>query len=467
MPAKAFLLGELATLCGARVERAADAPVQGLSLDSRRIRPGNLFAALPRRPEPFFHEVPNDGHAYCDQAAEAGASAVLVERPVEVRSGTGVLLAPNVFSALREVGLAARRAFSGEVVGVVGSCGKTTTKEFAARVLARRFRTCATEGNRNNLLGVPETLANSDADAEAWVVELGISSPGEMDALAAGVEPSGVIFTTVQRVHTEFFPDIEAIRDEKARVLAFLKPGGFIVVNADDPLVNSMPFPTWARRMSYGLGESADLRFRPLGPQGSAGVPFEISEAGRSARGVLPVAGLHQAANFAAACAAGRLLGMEIGELAAAAEDLKPAPHRGELLALRGGALLLDDSYNANPAAVESALRTVGAWGRRVVAALGEMRELGASSAEQHRRIGALAAEVGVQALLCVGDGDAAELAEAFRRAGRPCAAAGSWREGAAWFSEQIRPGDAVLVKGSRAWALEGLVERLAKEMAP
>lgn len=467
MSAKEFSIEELATLCGARVERASDARVRGLSMDSRRVRPGNLFVALPPRREPFFCEVPNDGHPFSDDASRAGAAAVLAERAVDVRNGTGVLLVPNVFSALREVGLAARRAFSGDVVAVVGSCGKTTAKEFTSEVLSGRFRVSATEGNRNNLLGVPETLANSDLDASVWVVEMGISSPGEMEFLAAGVEPSCVIFTTVRPVHMEFFPSLEVIRDEKARVLAHLKPGGFIAVNADDPMVFSMPFPSWARRMSYGLGEGADLRFRPAGPQGPEGVPFVLEEGGRSARGMLPVAGLHQASNFAAACAAGRLLGMSLDEVAETARRLKPSAHRGEILALRGGGLLVDDSYNSNPAAVESALRTIAGWGRRAVVALGEMRELGASSPEYHRTVGALAAELGVQALLSVGSGGAAALDGSFATCGRPHRTAASWEEGLEWLLGQVRDGDVLLVKGSRAWGLEGLVACVSKEMAP
>jgi UDP-N-acetylmuramoyl-tripeptide--D-alanyl-D-alanine ligase len=467
VPAKTFALEELAAFCGAWIERPARDGVQGLAFDSRKIRPGNLFVAVPGRPEPFFHDPLNDGHPYCADAARAGAAAVLVEKEVAVPNGTGVLLSDNVFEALRSIGLGARRAFGGRVVGVVGSCGKTTIKEFTAKVLSRRFKVSATEGNRNNILGVPEMLANADADADAWVVEMGISSPGEMDTLAAGVEPSCVIFSTVQPVHMEFFPSLEGIRDEKARVLAHLKPGGFIAVNADDPLVIGFPFPSWSRRMSYGLGEQADLRLRILGDVGPGGIPFGIEEGGHSARGMLPVAGLHQASNFAAACAAGRLLGMDIEEVAAAAVDLKPAPHRGEMLELKGGTLLMDDSYNANPSAVESVLRSVCHWGRRTVVALGEMRELGASSQEHHRRAGRLAAELGVQALLCVGEEGARALREEFSASGLPCVAVGRWQDGAQWIQDQIREGDTVLVKGSRAWGLDGLAAWLQKEMAP
>jgi UDP-N-acetylmuramoyl-tripeptide--D-alanyl-D-alanine ligase len=467
MPAKTFALEELAAFCGAWIEKPAADGVQGLSFDSRKVRPGNLFVAVPGRPEPFFHDLLNDGHAYCADAARAGAAAVLVEREAAVPNGTGVLLSENVFEALRSIGLGARRAFGGQVVAVVGSCGKTTTKDFLAEVLSRRFRVSATEGNRNNILGVPETLANADDGAGAWVVEMGISSPGEMDILAAGVEPTGIVFTTIQPVHMEYFSSLEAIRDEKIRALAFLRPGGFAVLNADDPLIADAPVPSWVRRITYGQADSADLRFEVEGTAGPGGVPFRFHHGGRTADGLLPVPGVHQLANFAAAVATGLTLGMDLDAAVGAAGSLKAASHRGQILTLRGGTLLMDDSYNANPAAVELALRTVCGWGPQAVVALGEMRELGTRAREDHLRVGRLAADLGVQALLCVGGEAARALGESFAGSGRPFRAVSRWEDGRDWFLGQIREGDAVLVKGSRAWGLDRLAAWISEEMAP
>lgn len=451
MAVRAFDLDEVAALTSGRV-LARGGSVRGLCLDSRQVVPGQLFAALKGDRA--------DGHEHVPQACAAGAAAVLVEREVAVPQGAGAVLVDSVEQAVRALGAVVRSEFSGEVVGVVGSCGKTTTKDFTAAVLSLAGSVHATSGNRNNLLGVPETLMAADMGARFWVLELGISQPGEMEDLAPIARPTAVVFTTIQPVHVEFFPSLEAIREEKAKVLRWTSPEGFAAVNADDGLLSALALPKGMGRVSYGFSPGADLRVE-AGEAGPAGTAFTLTAQGRSAKGFLPVAGVHNLSNFCAACACGLRYGLALEALAGAASLLKPARHRGETSILRDDVLLLDDSYNANPSAVAAVLRSVGGWGRRTVAALGEMLELGDEGPSRHEAVGRLAAEAGVSCLLAVGGHNAALMAEAFGRSGREVRHVAAWGEGAGWLDEKIRPGDGVLVKGSRGIALDGLVEWL------
>jgi len=429
--------------------------VSGCALDSRAVTPECLFAAM--RGERA------DGHDFCSAAVAAGAVALLVEREVPVR-GAAVVRVGSVAGALRALGRGARERFDGTVVGVVGSCGKTTTKDFTAAVLSRAGAVTATAGNRNNLLGVPETIFNADTAARFWVLELGISTPGEMAELAPVACPDGVVFTTIQAVHLEFFGSVEAIRDEKVSVLRHARPGGFAVVNADDPLLAPVEVPEGLRRFTYGRAGGAAVRLETGAAVSAAGFPFALHHAGRRTQGFLPVAGEHQAMNFAAACAAGIACGMTLDEAAAAAPVLRPARHRGELRELASGALLLDDSYNANPAAVRAVLASAAKWGRRTVAVLGEMRELGPESLRYHAEVGREAAAT-VAALAAVGGEGARAMAEAYGATGRPVLYAPRWAEAQSWVEGRLGDGDLLVVKGSRAVGLDALADALAGEV--
>jgi len=451
-----WTVAEVAALVGGTLLTGdPGARVSGCALDSRAVSPGCLFIAL--RGERA------DGHDFCAAAVASGASALLVEREIQGLRGAAVVRVDSVAEALRALGRGARDRFDGTVVGVVGSCGKTTTKDFAAAVLSRAGLVTATSGNRNNLLGVPETIFNADAAARFWVLELGISTPGEMGSLAPVAAPDGVVFTTVQAVHLEFFDSVESIRDEKVSVLEHARAGGFAVVNADDPLLAPIAVPEGLRRLTYGRAAGAAVRLETGAAVSAAGFPFALHHAGQRTQGFLPVAGEHQAMNFAAACAAGIACGMALDEVAAAAPSLKPARHRGELRELASGALLLDDSYNANPAAVRSVLASAAKWGRRTVAVLGEMRELGPDSVRFHAEVGREAAST-VDALATVGGEGARAMAEAYGAEGRPTLYAPRWDEVRAWVEERLGAGDLLVVKGSRAVGLDGLADALAGE---
>ncbi|MEW5764161.1 MAG: UDP-N-acetylmuramoyl-tripeptide--D-alanyl-D-alanine ligase [Acidobacteriota bacterium] len=443
-------LDTIAAVTGGRVLAPAERPSVGLALDSRRCEGGRLFAAL--------RGTRNDGHDYLADAALHGAAAALVERELPVPAGMGAVLVPSVERALAALGRHVRDAFPGTVAGVVGSCGKTTTKDFCAALLRRLGPVHATAGNRNNLLGLPATLLEADASARFWVLEMGISRPGEMEDLAPIARPTAVVFTTIQPVHTEFFPSLEAIRDEKARVLAHVPAGGLAVLNHDDPLLCGMEIPGGLRRATYGRNPGADLRVFPLEKPGPEGSLFVLERGGRRAEGILPLAGRHNLMNLAAAACLAVEEGLSLEEAARVAADLRPAPHRGERHHLAGSVLLLDDSYNSNPAALSEVLAETRSWGRPVAAALGEMLELGPASTELHREAGRRAARAGVTVLLAVGGPDAGEMARSFGESGGEVRHVGHWSEGAHWIEERLPEGGALLVKGSRGIGLDALV---------
>ncbi|MGC8763372.1 MAG: UDP-N-acetylmuramoyl-tripeptide--D-alanyl-D-alanine ligase [Acidobacteriota bacterium] len=449
-----FTLQEAAAAAGGRILAGPPSlALSGLRLDSRSCFEGCLFAALKGSR--------SDGHDYLEDARRRGAAAALVERELPLPSGLAALRVPSVEGAVQALGRMARRAFQGEVAAVVGSCGKTTTKEMAAALLRRLGPVHATSGNRNNLLGLPETLLDGDLSARFWVLELGISHPGEMESLAPLAAPTAVLFTTIQKVHLEYFPSLEAIRDEKARVLRHAAPGSLAVLNADDPLLAGLPLPEGFRRAAYGLSPGADLRVLPKEKPSASGVPFVLEGKGQRAEGLLPLLGSHNLLNFAGAACLAAEYGLPLGEAAAAAAELRPFAHRGERFWLEPGILVLDDSYNSNPAALASALGTLRTLDRRPLAVLGEMLELGPEGAELHREAGRRAAEAGVQALLCVGGENAAEMARAFAPGGGEVLHVPAWPEGLPWIEARLSAGDVLLVKGSRGVGLDGLVRAL------
>jgi len=246
-------------------------------------------------------------------------------------------------------------------------------------------------------------------------------------------------------------------------VLAEVRKGGFAVLNADDPLLVHTAAPAGVRRFTYGRSPGVGMRLETGASMSAAGFPFALHAGGLRVQGFLPVAGEHQAMNFAAACAVGLACGMSLDEVVATAPALRPARHRGELRPLPSGALLLDDSYNANPAAVRAVLASAARWGMRTVAVLGEMRELGPESSRFHAEVGREASAT-VEALAAVGGEGARALATAYGESGRPVLHAPRWEEVRAWVEGRVGPGDLLVVKGSRAVGLDALADALAGE---
>jgi UDP-N-acetylmuramoyl-tripeptide--D-alanyl-D-alanine ligase len=434
-----------------------------VSIDSRTLESGALFVAIRGK-----HL---DGHDFLAEARARGARAALVERLAAGAGELPLVRVADTTRALADLARHARRAAAIPVVAVTGSVGKTTTKDMTGALLAGLGPVLKTEGNLNNQYGLPLTLLRLESRHRAAVLELGMSAAGEIRALASLAEPDVAVITRIAPVHLEFFPSLDAIADAKAEILEGLRPGGTAVLNGDDPRQKRIGARFRGRTLWFGR----DRRFEVSAERwrGTAfGMRFELRLAGRALDVALPLAGPHFVENFLAAAAAAHALGVAPDAIAEAASSLAPARHRGELLRLAEGVHLLDDCYNSSPAALEAAVVALGLVpGRRRVAVLGDMLELGQRAPALHREAGrSLYGRVDV----VVGIGPlAAELLEGARAGGFPGEALFHYADAGAAapaVAELAAPGDALLVKASRGMHLERVVEALAarfRETAP
>jgi UDP-N-acetylmuramoyl-tripeptide--D-alanyl-D-alanine ligase len=369
--------------------------------------------------------------------------------------------AKGLFDLARHV----RRRAELPVVGVTGSVGKTTTKDMTAHLLATRGPVLKTEGNLNNQYGLPLTLLRLAPEHTAAVVEMGMSAPGEIRALSTLAEPDVATITRVAPVHLEFFPSVDAIAAAKAEILEGLRPGGAAVLNGDDPRVRAIGERFPGRVVWFGrdprFEASAGNERVDASPGAGIGMTFSLCVGGRAVEVALPLVGAHFVENFLAAAAVAHVLGVGAEAMAEAATSLRPARHRGELVRLGEAVTLLDDCYNSSPEALEAAVVALALVpGGRRLAVLGDMLELGPAGPALHRERGrALAGRV--DAVLGVGP-LAKEIVEGAREAGLTALEHfATSAEAAAAVPDLVRPGDAVLVKGSRGVRLEAVVDAL------
>ncbi|HXM57645.1 MAG TPA: UDP-N-acetylmuramoyl-tripeptide--D-alanyl-D-alanine ligase [Candidatus Dormibacteraeota bacterium] len=412
--------------------------------DSRTVVPGGVFFAL--------RGAAMDGHAFCAEAAARGAAAVVVDREEVHAPDAAVIQVGDTWRALYDLAAHVLGLVSPVVVGVTGSNGKTSTKELAAAVLGVRHRVLRTEGNLNSETGLPLTLLRLEREHTAAVLEMGMQGPGEIARLAALARPRVGIVTMVGTVHLEFFPSRDALALAKAELVEALPADGLAVLNAEDDYFDLLRQHTAAPVVSFGL-EAGDLRatgYRAL-PDGGAEVTVE------GVRVRLGLGGRHQARNALAALAAGRFTGVPIAAGAAALAGVG-VDQRLEALAAPGGYTVVDDAYNASPESMLAAFEAVAERPRsgRLLALLGEMRELGAVAESAHEAVGRRAAEV-FDRVAVIDEGLGGLLAEA---AGGQLVAD---REAAInWVRAIAGPGDVVLVKASHGIGLHEVVRKLA-----
>ena len=450
-----FDLDAVAAAAGARAEGAAD--LTGVAVDSRGVRPGDLFVAI--------RGARVDGHDFAREAAARGAAALLGERrPADLPPEFPAVLVPRPVAALLRLGAETKKTAGFRLAAITGSAGKTTTKDFAAAVLARRFAVEKTPGNQNSQIGFPMSVMNLSRVPEWMVGEMGLSEPGDLARLSRAFEPDVAAILLVAAAHLQFFASVDAIADGKAEILDGLKPGGTFVANADDPRVAAIAARHRGRVVRFGRGASADVRAREVAPEPD-GSRFVLATPEGEADVRLPLPGPHQVTNFLAAAAIGHAVGVPAAECAAAAETMRPAAHRGELKRHASGALLYDDAYNANPASMRAALETLAALpARRRIAVLGDMLELGPDEDRWHRETGAAAASR-ADLLVCVGT-RAPLYGEGAVAAGLPESAVrvvGSAEEAASLLAGLLAAGDAALFKASRAVGLERAVALLSE----
>jgi UDP-N-acetylmuramoyl-tripeptide--D-alanyl-D-alanine ligase len=371
-----------------------------------------------------------------------------------------MIVVEDTLAALGRLGSSFRHRWPLEVVGITGSAGKTTTKEFTADLLAARRSVYRSEGNFNNLYGLPLTLTRRRPEHDLAVLEIGMSTPGELGRIAAIAQPDVAVITNVGRAHHMNFADLEAIAREKASLLDHTRAEGAFVANADDPRVLAMTKSFKGRVVRYGFGPETEIRAEDLRAEGPHATRFTLCVGSGSEQASLGSLGRHLVSNALAALGVAAALGLDPLALAPRLAALTPGAGRGRLLLLGQDVLVLDDSYNANPEAVLAATETLPRGARRT-AVLGDMLELGDEAEAAHDEVGRHLASHGYALVVGVGP-LASRAARTAGRQGVPeIREAGDAAEAAALVQELVRPGDAVLVKGSRAVGLEGVVKTL------
>jgi UDP-N-acetylmuramoyl-tripeptide--D-alanyl-D-alanine ligase len=425
---------------------------RGAALDSRKVEGGELFFALPGER--------TDGHLFVGDALDRGAAAAVVSREVPAR-GTLVRVADTV-AALHALTRAGRARAPRRLVAVTGSVGKTTTKDLLALMLARRFRVAKSPGNLNNLLGFPVALLAIPEDTEWMVAEMGMSTPGELEAISRLGRPDVAVFTNVRPAHLERFGDLRAIARAKAELLSGLVPGGLVVANADDPEVRWIAAQhdgpvVWYSLVGEAPSRASGIRARPGGAVGSQ---FRWQVDGEEHEVELPLHGRYNVGNFLAAATAAREAGVPASAIVAAVAQAAPAAGRGAVRRRPDGVVVVDDTYNSNPAALGEALAAAASLpAARRWAVLGDMLELGEGAAAFHRQAGREAARLGFSPVVGVG-ALARELVAGASEAG----AATAWFPTAAEAAGALPPArrdDVILVKGSRGVGLEAVAAAL------
>lgn len=448
-------LNQIAAITGGTLmpERASGV-ITGVCTDSRSLRSGELFVPLRG---PHF-----DGHDFMVQAVRCGASACLSE---EVIAGlpVPVIRVVDTLKALGDLAAAVRQDFDGPVVAVTGSSGKTTTKEMLAGILALRGPGLKTEGNFNNLIGLPHTLFRLQADHGWAVLELGMSARGEIARLADISCPDLGIVTNVGPAHLETLHNLEGVARAKGELFAALPAGGTAVINGDDPRVLQLPVANGVRRLIFGCSPEAEVRAEDVAVDGQ-GVRFRLVLDTGSWPVRLSVPGRYNVHNALAAAAAAYVLKMSGEQIAEGLERFRSCAGRMEVAELSSGATLLEDFYNANPLAVQAALKALDELpgsGRRI-AVLGDMLELGESAADLHRQTGLHASKC-ADLLILLGD-RAEDTASGARQGGmapQSVWVVKSHDEAVQLLGDLLRPGDRVLVKGSRGMAMEKICKAL------
>jgi UDP-N-acetylmuramoyl-tripeptide--D-alanyl-D-alanine ligase len=460
-------LAEAAMGTGAVLEASSNVPqagalvAQGYSIDSRTIAPGELFFAV--RGERF------DGHDFVAGAVERGALAAVVSR---VRVATlpdaalavPLLLADDPLLALQALAAHVRRQWGKRLVAVTGSAGKTTTKEAIAAALGARFNVLKSKGNLNNAFGLPLQLLRLEPEHEFAVVEMGMNHAGEIAALARIAKPDWGVVTNVGTAHVENFADGQAgIARSKFELVAGLPANGVAFLNCDDRYVSQFGRDFAGKAVYFGAGPCADPQILVVG-EDENGLQVRYRTGGREADVVLRLLGAHNAHNAMAALAVAREAGVDMNAAAAALESLAPGDKRGEVIE-RDGITILNDSYNSNPEALRSMIRTLAARpARRRILVAGEMLELGEYGPELHAACGRAAAEARIDIVVGV-RGNAERLAAAACAGGVASLFLPNAEAAGQWLVNNLRQGDVVLIKGSRGVRLEQAVE-MAKSRA-
>jgi UDP-N-acetylmuramoyl-tripeptide--D-alanyl-D-alanine ligase len=452
-----FTVKEIAAVLG--VPATSDTRITGWSVDSRTVQPGDLFFAL--------RGLNHDGNAYLDEALGKGAVAAVANR----EDTADILPVPDSLAALQEIAAWAREQWGGQVVGVTGSAGKTTTKDIIAAMLAvsrtslrlvpnqpeAGVPVAKTIGNLNNHVGLPLSILRMPSNARVAVLEMAMNHAGEIRRLSEIARPNIGVVTNVGHAHMEAFDSIEAVAAAKRELIEALPSDGTAVLNFDDPLVLPFRDAHRGRTITFGLNAGADVRAESF-EDTSDGVSFSVDGVQFSS----PLHGRHSVSNFLAGIAVAGLYGIPPRELTEVVRDIPPGPMRGERF-LHNGILILNDCYNSNPDAARAMIDVLrDTQAIRRIAVLGEMLELGRWSGALHRDVGNYVAAQGIDVLVGI-RGAASNLVDAAKEAGQAVNAAFFFpepAEAADQLRKIARAGDVILFKGSRGTHVERALER-------
>ena len=443
---KAFTLQEAAAALGLP-QMQAQATLADVCTDTRKIQPGSLFVCL--RGERF------DGHSFASQAAQLGAAALLVDHPVD--ADVPQLVVTDTGKALLQLAGWYRRRFQLPVVGLTGSVGKTTTKEFIALVLGAKYNTLKTQGNLNNEIGVPQMLFRLEDSHTAAVIEMGMNHFGEISRLTRAVAPTVGLITNIGVSHIENLGSRAGILQAKLEILEGMAPDAPLIVNIDNDMLRTVKLGDHPLLTFAIDDQSADFTATDIAEQGST-TTFTVHHTTFTQPVTIPTVGIHNVYNALAAMAVGYVTGVNPAAAAAALANYVPAGMRQNLVQV-GGVQVIEDCYNASPDSMRAALQTLGKLPvHRRYAVLGAMLELGDYAKEAHTQVGKMAAENGIDGVLAYG-ADAAYIVEAAKQAGLENARLFDTKESLAQsLAQQVQPGDGVLFKGSRGMHLEDVM---------
>jgi UDP-N-acetylmuramoyl-tripeptide--D-alanyl-D-alanine ligase len=448
-------LWRIAEFVGSTGECDQEAVAMGYSIDSRTLTAGDLFIAIAG--ERF------DGHEYVQTALEKGAVGAIVAAGKDVAGDPLRLLqVEDTVKALQLLGAAARRLWGKPLLAVTGSAGKTTTKEILAHILATRFRVMKSSGNLNNHIGLPLQLLKLEAEHDLAVVEMGMNHAGEIRALGALAHHDLAVVTTVAPVHLEFFGSLKEIARAKYEIIETLHSGGVAVLNADDEYVCQFGRDFKGKVVTFGTKRAADVSAHNIKLNGAEGSTFDLVVGSVEEPVTFPLVGEHNIYNALAAAAAAMERGLTPSQAAVALSSIAPPDKRGQVLQI-GGATIINDCYNSNPRALAAMIDTLASMkAERRILVVGEMLELGPTAEALHRESGRHAAEKKIDLVIGV-RGMARAVAEAACGAGTQAQFVETPEQAGEWLAQNLRPGDAVLLKASRGVKLERALEGLEK----
>ncbi len=459
-----FTLSEIVQATGGRVRQpGAGTRFAGLTTDSRTAQAGQIY--LPLKGEKF------DGHNFIQGALQRGVSALIAAANWDWRQSPplppeiAVILVPDTLQALGDLAHFWRLKFSGPVIAITGSCGKTTTKEMIFQVLSRKFSVLKNELNLNNLIGMPQTLLGLTKEHEVAVVECGMNRFGEIRRLSHIAQPDIAVLTNVHSAHLAGLGSIQGVACAKSEIIDSLRPDGTVIYNADDPWLQKSLSHFKGRTLKFGFGPDAGVRALERLRAGIWGQKVDIAFSGLTFQVELPLPGPHQIYNALAAAAVGFTLGLSPGHISSSLAQFQSLEKRSQLHYHDSGFVIYNDCYNANPGSMAMALQTLANLKNRgkSVAALGDMLELGQSTVQAHKEVGALAARLDVDLLVLCGNYKDL-IKEGAVAAGMSAAcihAVSSHAAAARVVKEFCRPGDMLLIKGSRGARMEKLLSCL------